>query len=181
MCKSRFVMSFLSALVISPVIHAAENLKAGLWAMTVKSDAMKNMPKIPPAQLEAMRKRGVTVPQVQDGSMVLNVCMTQEMVEREQPPAHQNESGCVTKNFNRSGNSYSVDMVCDGPNLRGKGTAKGTYLSKDSYQSTYDFVGTSNGRPANYHQEATGKWLGADCGSVKPLDAATMPARKPKQ
>jgi hypothetical protein len=81
----------LSLLPASAVVLAAGQMKPGLWEMTVKSDAFKNMPKIPPAQMEQMRN------------------------------------------------------------------------------STYDFKGSAGGQPVSQHQETSGKWLGADCGNVKPV------------
>ena len=66
--------------------------------------------------------------------MVVKVCMTKEMVERDQPPAtSQNESGCQMKNFNRSGDAYSMETLCDSPNFKGTGTVKGSNPSKESF------------------------------------------------
>ena len=35
--------------------------------------------------------------------------------------------------------------------------------------SVYDFKGTSHGKPMNQHIENQGKWLGSDCGNVRPI------------
>ncbi len=169
MRKTTFLIALFSLCTVSATVSAAERMKPGLWSMTIKSDAMKNMPKIPPEQMEAMRKMGVNMPQMQDGGMVVKVCMTKDMVERDQPPVGQNDSGCQMKNFKRSGDSYSMDMQCDGPNFKGTGTIKGSNSSNESFTAASDFKGTAHGQPANHHQETTGKWLAADCGDVKPM------------
>ena len=67
-------------------VSAAGPMKPGLWEMTMKSDAMKNMPKITPAQMQQMRKMGIKMPQMQDGGMVTRVCISNEMAAFEQPP-----------------------------------------------------------------------------------------------
>jgi hypothetical protein len=169
MRKTTFSIVMFSMLSVSVAVSAADQMKPGLWAMTMKSDAMKNMPKMSPEQMEQMRKMGVKMPQMQDGGMMVKVCMTKEMVERDQPPMGQNESGCQLKNFNRSGNTYSAEMLCDGPNMKGTGTIKGMHSGRESLSSTYDFKGTVQGQPVDTHHETSGKWLGSDCGDVKPV------------
>lgn len=163
------------ALLMLPMLSAsaADQMKPGLWEMTMKSDAMKSMPKIPPEQMEQMRKMGINVPQMQDGAMVTRVCVSREMAERDQlPQAMGKDMGCQPKNMQRSGNGYSLDIICDGPAMKGEGKAKGTFAGSERFTSTYDFKGTMHGQPVNQHHESSGKWLGADCGDVKPVGAA---------
>ena len=165
-------------LLLSCGAFAEEKMKAGLWEMTIKSDMTKNMPKIPPDQLKQMKEMGIAIPQMQDGGMVTRICITKEMAERDQAPEmNYKESGCQPKNYQRAGGSYSVDIVCDGPDMKGRGTARGKFSGSDSFTSTYDFKGTMHGQPLTQHQESSGKWLGADCGSVAPVTGAP-PRRK---
>jgi hypothetical protein len=148
----------------------ADKIKPGLWEMTMKSDMMKNMPKIPPEQMEQMRKMGINLPDMRDGGMVTKVCVTKEMAAQDGPlMMDAKESGCQSKNYQRSGNSFSVDIVCDNPHMKGEGKARGVLSGGDSFSSTYDFKGTMEGKPVTQHHETSGKWLAADCGDVKPL------------
>lgn len=164
-------------LTFAVAAHAASQMKPGLWEMTMKSDAIKDMPKISPEQMEQMRKMGVTMPQMQDGAMVTKVCITKEMAESSQAPGvEKNEMGCETKNYQKSGNSYSADIVCNGADMKGNGKVKGTYSGDSAFSSTYDFKGAVHGQPVNQHHESSGKWLSADCGNVKPM--AGMPQKK---
>ena len=82
----RAALSMLVFLMLSgsAAVLAAGQTKPGLWEMTIKSDAMKNRPKIPPEQLEKMRQMGINMPQMQDGSMVTKVCISKEMAERDE-------------------------------------------------------------------------------------------------
>ena len=163
-------------LLTSVVAGAAEQMRPGLWEMTMKSDAMANMPPMSPEQLEQMRRMGINVPQTQDGGIVTRVCISKQMAERDQPPGMQNDSGCQSKNYRRTGNTYSVDIVCNGPTMKGEGKAKGTFTGTDRFTSTYDFKGTMDGQPVTQHHDSSGKWLSAECGNVKPI--GDMPAKK---
>lgn len=162
------LLVFLSS--ASSALWAAGPMKPGLWEMTVKSDSLKNMPQIPPEQLDRMRQMGITVPQIGNGGMVTRVCISKAMAEREAPPTQQHQSDCETRNFHRSGSSYSLDIVCNGPDMKGKGKVVGTYSGNTKFESTYDFRGTMHGNQTSQHTETSGRWLGTACGSVRPAD-----------
>lgn len=169
------LLSMLSASAI-----AATQMKPGLWEMTMKSDAIKNMPKIPPEQMEQMRKMGINIPQMQDGAMVTKVCITKQMTEGSALPGmDQNDMGCQTKNMQRSGSSYSADIVCNGAQMKGEGKVKGTFSGDTAFSSTYDFKGAMHGQPVSQRHENSGRWLGADCGNVPP--AGSMGGMMPKK
>ncbi|MFZ6730732.1 DUF3617 domain-containing protein [Undibacterium sp. Ji42W] len=153
---------------------AADRMKPGLWEMSMKSDAIKAMPKIPPEQLEKMKQMGIKIPDMQNGGMTHKVCLTKEMVEQDKPPSGGRDQQCQSKNFTRSGSSYSGEVVCDMPEMKGNGTIKGSY-TPDSMTSIYDFKGVSHGQPISQHMETTGKFIGSDCGDVKP---PPMPQKK---
>ncbi|RZI40855.1 DUF3617 domain-containing protein [Herbaspirillum sp. HC18] len=163
-------LPLLMCSLLSATAWAGPQMKPGLWEMTMKSDAMKNMnmPRLPPEQVEQMRKMGVEIPHMQDGGMVTRVCMTKQMLEGNQVPGmEKNEAGCQTKNMQQSGGSYSADIVCNG-DMKGEGKIKGTFSGDTGFTSTYDFKGTMHGQPVSQRHESSGKWLGADCGSFAP-------------
>jgi hypothetical protein len=160
----------LSLLSVSIAAFAAGQIKPGLWEMTVKSDAMKHMPQIPPAQMEQMRKMGINIPQMKDGAMVTKICISKQLAARDQLPVMtQNEAGCQTRNYQQNGTGYTLDIVCNGL-MKGEGHARGTFSGGERFTSTYDFKGTMQGQPVNQHQDTSGKFLSADCGSVKPIE-----------
>ena len=173
MQKTAIALTMLALITSAATVWAAGPMKAGLWEMTTKSDAMKSMPKMSPEQMEQMKKMGVSIPQMKEGGMVVKVCISKEMAERDQPPMGNSESGCESKNFKRQGNGYSLDIVCDNAHMKGTGTVKGTYSSDKGFTSVNDFKGTAQGHPVNSHSETSGKWLGASCGDVKPMGSMT--------
>ena len=156
----------LCALLAGPAWAAGE-MKPGLWEVTMKSNALKNLPQIPPEQMEQMRKMGVNVPQFKDGGIVSKVCVTPEMATRQAPGLDKMETGCQAKNHKRSGNSYSADIVCTGGDLKGTGKVAGTMSGSERFSSTYDFKGSMHGEPVAHHQESSGRWLAKDCGNVR--------------
>ncbi|MCU6433085.1 DUF3617 domain-containing protein [Undibacterium sp. Jales W-56] len=161
--------SLFSLFVAAPVL-AAGKMKPGLWEMTMQSDAMKSLPPIPPEQLEKMKQMGIKIPMMQNGGMTHQVCITKEMAERDHPSmGPKEEAACQPKNMQHNGGSWSMDLVCDSPDMKGTGTVKGMYNSDGAMQSTYDFKGVSHGKPVSQHMETKGKWLSADCGDIKPV------------
>lgn len=174
----KIAMSILvvSCMCASAGVFAADKMKPGLWSMTMKSDMMKNMPKIPPEQLEKMREMGIKMPQMQDGGITTNVCISKEMSERDHPPEMaRKDTGCESKNYERSGSSYSLDLVCDRKEMKGVGRIQGTFSGNESFTSTYDFKGVSHGKPVDQHMASAGKWLSADCGNVMPIGEKKHP------
>jgi hypothetical protein len=157
-------------------VYAAGNMKPGLWEITTQSDAMQNMPKIPPAQIERMRKMGIDVPQFQNGAIVSKVCITQEMAERNPwAQAEQGGKDCRTGTPQQQGSSYTADIICDGPDMKGKGKVKASFASSESFSTSTDFQGNAGGRPIQNHSVTSGKWLSANCGTVQP---APLPPTK---
>ena len=129
--------------------------------------AVLGAPSVTPAQPVIVWKAGTATA----GGNPLNDTMeifSKQMAERDQPPVMQNDAGCQSKNYRRTGNTYSVDIVCNGPTMKGEGKAKGTFTGPDRFTSTYDFKGTMDGQPVTQHHDSSGKWLSAECGNVKP-------------
>lgn len=171
------VLSVLSGSFFMANAHAAGKMKPGLWEMRMQSDAIKAMPKMPPEQIEQMKKMGIKMPTMQDGAMKNTVCISKEMAEQNHPAAMQkNQPGCKPQNIVQNGNEYAMELLCDSPELKGLGTVRGSFNGSDSMRSTYDFKGTSHNHPVTQHMETTGKWLSADCGQIKP--ASTYQKKK---
>lgn len=176
---SPYIFAAISLCALPFSIHAEEKMKPGLWEMTVKSDMLKSIQSIPPAQLEELKKRGIKMPDMQNGAIAQKVCITKEMSEQNgKAPMQNNPGGCQQKSSKRQGNTHTMEMTCNSPNLKGTGTVKATYSEK-SLESTFDFNGIANRRPSVQHVETTGKWISADCGDVKPIKAPPNGATSP--
>jgi hypothetical protein len=148
---------------------AAPNMAPGLWEVTTESALAKNMPTLPAAQIEQMRKLGVDLGKLQSGTIVNKICITPEMAARNEiPKMSQKESGCEIKNQQQHGHTYTMEMVCNGQ-MKGKGVSTTTFSGNKSFSTRTQFSGNMNGLPINDDANSSGKWLSADCGTVKPI------------
>jgi hypothetical protein len=166
----------------------AQSLKPGLWEITHKMNSgnaqmdqqmaqmQKQMAAMPPAQrkqMEAMMaKQGTQMPTAAaGGGMAMKICLTKEMAERNEVPAQQGD--CKTTHQSRTGNTMKVAFACTKPPSSGEGQY--TFISPEAYTMKMAVTTTGQGKPEKMDMEGSGKWLGADCGSVKPI---APPARK---
>jgi hypothetical protein len=157
---------------------AAQSMKPGLWEIHNKSDnpqmatgmaeMQKQMAQMPPEQrkqMEAMlAQRGVKMAGGADGAMVMQVCMTKEMVERNDVPM---QDGCRMTKQERSGNTLKMAFACTNPPSSGEGQV--TFNGSEAYASRMTMRSMEQGRTDTITMEGAGKWLKADCGGVKPV------------
>lgn len=183
MTKLHFVIAAFIAASALPA--AAQTLKPGLWEVTNKmqggsgqmqnamSEMQKHMASMPPEQRKMMEqqmaksgvKMGAGGPA---GGMSVQVCMTREMVEKNDLPSQQGD--CKTTSQGRSGNTMKMAFACTNPPSSGDGQV--IFNSPESYTSKMNVSTQVDGKPEKLTMEGAGKWLGGDCGSVKPLGQA---------
>jgi hypothetical protein len=160
---------------------AQSQMKPGLWEMshTMRSasgqmeqqmaQAQQQMANMPPEQRkmmeEMMAKRGVKMGGGGPGSMTVKACVTKEMVERNEMPTQ--DRGDCKKTVNRSGNTVKMSFTCTNPPSTGEGQF--TFSSPEAYTMKMVVNTQVQGRPETMNMEGTGKWLGADCGDIKPM------------
>ena len=179
--KSRPVLA--AALVLAASAASAQSLKPGLWEISHRmqtsgnakgQDAMaqmnQQMAAMPPAQRrkieEMMAKDGAkTGTGSPGGGMSVRICMTSEMVERNELPSQQGD--CKTTRQSRSGNTMKMAFSCSKPPSSGEGQV--TFVSPEAYNSKMVMTSMASGTPRKIDMEGSGKWLGADCGSIKPM------------
>lgn len=173
-----FLLALLAATVSLPA--AAQALKPGLWEINNKmggspqmdqgmAEMQKQLAAMPPdqrKQMEAMMaQRGMQMPRAAPGGgMAMRVCMTKEMVERNDVPMQE---GCRMTSQTRSGNTMRMAFACTNPPSSGEGQF--TFASPESYTSRMTVKTVVDGKNETMTMDAAGKWLGADCGSVKPV------------
>jgi hypothetical protein len=170
-----------AAVALSAGAAMAQNMKPGLWEISHKMQtgsgemeqkmamAQQQMANLPPDQRkmmeEMMAQRGVKMGAGgPGGGMTIQMCMTREMAERNEVPAQRGE--CKTTMQPRTGNTQKMSFVCANPPSSGEGQI--TYASPEAYSMKMLVNTTVQGKPEKMSMEGSGKWLGADCGSVKP-------------
>lgn len=180
----KFNPAFLVTIALAMTIAtgaAAQTMKPGLWEINNKmqpgsgsgemEQAMANMDKqmagMPPEQRKQMQdmlaKQGMG--QGGAGGMSMKVCMTREMVERNEMPSQQ-QGDCKTTHSPRSGNTMKFSYTCTQPPSSGEGQI--TYVSDTAYTMKMATIATVRGKAEKMNMDASGKWLSADCGNIKP-------------
>ena len=170
-----FAMAVLSAGA------AAQTLKPGLWEVThnTKSGSgdmekaiaqmQQKMAGMPPEQRkmveEMMAKQGVRMGGAGPGSVGTRICMTKDMVERNEMPTTQGD--CKTARQQRSGNTMKFAFTCANPPSSGEGQY--TFVSSEAYTMNMTVNSTVGGRAETMKMDGSGKWLSPDCGSIKPI------------
>lgn len=171
---------FLFALALSAALPAAaQSLKPGLWQVTNRMnnpqvdqamvEMQKQMAAMPPEQRrqmeEMMARQGVRMAApAPGGGMAMQVCMTQEMVARNDVPMQE---GCRITSQQRTGNTMKMAFACTNPPSSGEGQF--TFASPEAYSSRMTVRTMMQGKAETMTMEASGKWVQADCGTVRPL------------
>ena len=178
--KARHVLAALAAGTFA-IGASAQNLKPGLWEVSnsMKSGSgemeksmaqmQQQMASMPPEQRKMMEdmmaKQGMKMGAGGGRGMSMKQCMTKEMIERNEMPTQQGD--CKTTKQQRSGNTMKFAVSCTNPPSSGEGQV--TFVSSEAYTMRMTVNTNVGGRPETMNMDASGKWLGADCGSIKPM------------
>jgi hypothetical protein len=155
----------LGAAALAPMTALAAHGKVGLWEITTHMSMPGMSAQIPPEAMARMKAMGIQMPGNQ--TFTAQHCMTADEVAQDKPPPMRNAQDCVMSNYSHDAHNVSVDMVCKGANMDGQGHVNVSYDSDEHYSGSFSFTGTAHGHPANMTNSFDGKWISADCGSVK--------------
>jgi hypothetical protein len=176
--RPSFLAAAAAALCIAAMPASAQTMKPGLWEINNKmgggqmdqamAEMHKQMQQMSPAERKQMEdmlaKQGVRMSPGAGGGMSVQMCMTKEMVERNDMPMQE---GCRMTQNTRSGNTMKMAFTCTNPPSSGEGQV--TFSSPEAYTSKMTIRTQEKGRTETMTMDTTGKWLKADCGNVKPL------------
>ena len=171
----KILLSLSLAGMVSAAGAAENNIRPGLWEVTTTSMLLALVPQIQPDQMQKLanlaKQYGLDMPQIENGVATSKVCITQQMADQKIPSYfHKNQSGCSVKNAVRTENSYKMDLVCTDLQFKGNGRAEGTFTSPESFSGWTTFNGTLQNTPVNEHADTNGRWISANCGTVKSLN-----------
>ncbi|MGQ2979900.1 MAG: DUF3617 domain-containing protein [Polaromonas sp.] len=173
----------LALLALAALPAMAQATKPGLWEINNKMGGSAEMDKamaqmqqqmasMPPAQRKQMEdmlaKQGMSMGAGASagGGISMKVCMTREMVERNEVPPPQ-QGDCKSSASPRVGNTQKISFSCTQPPSSGEGQI--TYTSNEAYTMKMVTTTTVKGKPEKMTLDGSGKWLSADCGAVKPV------------
>ena len=161
----------------------AQDLKPGLWEISNKMTSASGEMEKAAAQMQAqmadmtpeqrkmmedmMSKQGAKMGGGAPGDMVVKTCMTKEQVERNEFAAQPGK--CKSTTQPRAGNVVKMSFTCTDP--PSSGDAVYTFVSPEAFTSKVVVRSSAQGKAETMNMNAKGKWLGADCGTVKPMGA----------
>ena len=118
--------------------------------------------------MEAMQSMQLT--HNDDGTTSMKLCMTKEMIEEQKMNGNftGHRGACTHTNGKMSGGVMKIKYVCTQPPSSGEGELRMT--GPNSYTTKMTMVSTDPANKQTMTVEADSVWLGASCGSVKPMD-----------
>jgi hypothetical protein len=159
----------------------AQNMKPGLWELSNKvsssdsqmqsamAEMQKQLASMPPEQRKAMQqmmeRNGMQMSVGAGGALTSRMCMTKEMIERKEFPVQ--EGDCKQKVTQAGPNKMKVAFSCTKPAASGEGEM--TVDSDTSYRARMHIKGGEGGPQQTVDMDIAGKWLGADCGKLRPI------------
>lgn len=178
----------LTALLAAPLAQAADAppIKPGLWEMSTDSQQLNGKPvpdqsaqlaaqlkSMPPEmrqQIEAqMKAQGIQInTSAAGGGIAARMCLTKAMLDQNR--WQQAEGDCTTQVSSRSGNTWKWTMRCTQPPAQGEGIT--TFSNPEYYTGDVRMTTQDNGKPQVMSMKHRARWISADCGGIKPPQAA---------
>lgn len=174
--------TLLVALALAAIALGAQAqvTKAGLWevssklggsaemdkAMAQMQQQMASMPPEQRKQMEAMlAKQGMSISGA-PGGVLAKMCMTKDMVERSQMPV-QTQGDCTSTTSDKTSTGMKFKFTCSSPPSSGEGQY--TFMGDSAYTMKMRINTPQQGKPVITTLDSSGKWMGADCGNIKPM------------
>lgn len=175
MKSHRHALAALAIGAAAALPASAQTIKPGLWEMTsnmggqagnAMAELQKQMADMDPQERKMMQqmmaKQGVQMSAGAGGGMVTKVCISPDMAKRGDGLMQQ-KGDCSYKNTPMGAGKYKYTFSCANPKTTGEGEV--SFTGDTAYKSKMKVV---SGRET-MTMDASGKWLGADCGAIKPL------------
>jgi hypothetical protein len=162
--------------LLSCIAFAQDNRKPGLWEITstmqsqgmgIPEDRLAKMTPEQRAQVEAMvssQMKRAAQPTISKS------CETAETIKREQTFGQDRNKSCKVTPISSSGSKRVMQISCDGATGKTEGTITVESIDPEHFTGTMAMHINAEGRKMEMNSKASGKWLGPNCGDVKPYD-----------
>jgi hypothetical protein len=146
---------------------AQANRKPGLWDVT--STMTFQQSPLPPGMQAPPGSPFSGAPRT------TQVCVTQAMIDKYGGPSPAPQRGdCQVSNMSVKPTGMTANIACTGQ-MAGSGTVEATFIDPNSAQTKVHFTGTMQmgprSAPVEWTMQSNSTFKGADCGSVKPVEA----------
>ncbi len=174
----------LASAHLGALAQSAPPIKPGLWEVQVEHDGapqkmpdmgahLKNMPPEQRQKIEAMMKsRGVDLA----GGGQLRICLDKQSLDQGQWQG-EHDRRCKTDMKQGSG-QWTWRSVCSEP-YASVTEGEAVFNGSDSYVVKTRTTMTRNGASRTTQNTMRSKWIGADCGDVKPVRTPQRPVEVP--
>jgi len=171
------VCALVPAFAQAPAI----NVKPGLWEMVSdrsskglpQTQAMPQLPpdmlaQLPPEQSKRIENVMKAARVQQGGRKVKQSCVTREQLARGLAFGSENRPNCKRTVNTQSATRWELTEICS--DRRGQQTIHARYEAPTPkvISGTVDITMDGGGRKMSMKQTMRGRWLGPDCGNVKP-------------
>jgi len=159
----------------------AQDIRPGLWEMSSKvssadgqtqaamSAVQAQLASMSPEQRQGIQqmleRNGLQMDLGAGGAITSRMCMTKEMIRRKEFPVQQGD--CQQKMTPVSANRLNIVFSCSRPPASGEGEL--TLDSDTRYRARLHVRGTEGGNRQEADMDVSGRWLGADCGGLRPV------------
>lgn len=185
--KSKSIATTLLPLATLAALPAsAQSVKPGLWEiksgaplnaagqarvtpqqMALAKDLLAAMPAAQRQQMEAaMAQAGAGDVQLTDSGVTLKQCISKEQAA-DYSSLIIREGNCTVQRTPAVAGVAKFTMSCTNPAANGSGTIR--FQGDTSYALDMTMTTNINGQNMTNKMDATGKWLAADCGNIKPM------------
>jgi len=169
------VAAAIAAGLAAPAFAAElPNVKLGLWEMTWSAQTNGKMPsvdlsKVPAAQ-QAMAQSMMKNAMAQMGKPhSFKTCIGEEQLKKGASFDYNKDPSCTTSVLKSSSSELQAKQVCTGKHPRTVSfDYKATTPESVSGSTHVDMTGDSAAGGMAVDSKMSGKWLGGDCGSLKP-------------
>lgn len=176
------VLTGLALCAAAPALAQSLDVRTGLWEVTTKrsSTGMPRMPamptlppemlaRLPPAQRAQIENMMKTRRNVAPGVQAHKVCITQASLDKT-PDFGPAERDCTRTKDSRSARGWQVQQVCRAGGSKQTMNIRYDVVNRETIKGTVDIAMRDGADAITMKQEMQGRWLGADCGDVKPVE-----------
>lgn len=172
------VIAALASIGPAASAQTAPPIKPGLWEVQMEHEGagmpkqmpdmgehLKNMPPEQRKKIEAMMKeRGVDM---SGGPGRMRICLSKESLDQGRWQGDQGR--CKTDVLSRSATSWKWKSVCSEPQAVSEGEA--SFAGPENYTVKTSTTMTQGGQARTIKSTLNSRWVAADCGDVKPVQA----------
>ncbi len=149
------------------------DVKTGLWQTTTNSNTTGRPPippdvlaKLTPEQRAQLEERMKANPSLGGAKTTTSkTCITKEDLSKPLTFGADVQS-CTRKIVSSTPTRQEIQIDCARQGMKQTGTLRIEATSPESIQGSVEFTMSGNGNTMNHKSTFSGKWLGADCGSL---------------